>query len=235
MFSKSSLCRARVDTNQPCYRLLFIFIAAGIVFDDANAQDHGRNSADETYLFYLHGRIIEDAGPTPTHPKFGLYDYPAIVEALGSRGATVVSEVRKSGTEMDQYARKTIENIEKLISEGVSPGQIIVAGFSKGGGIAIQISRLLGRPEIRYVLLAACSGWIASFPDLYLTGRVFSIYEATDEMGTSCKDLADRGSGVTSFEELRISTGKEHGAFYLPRPVWVVPLLARVHGDGARP
>ena len=165
MFSKSSLCRARVDTNQPCYRLLFIFIAAGIVFDDANAQDRGRNSADETYLFYLHGRIIEDAGPTPTHPKFGLYDYPAIVEALGSRGATVVSEVRKSGTEMDQYARKTIENIEKLISD--------------------------------------------------------------------CKDLADRGSGVTSFEELRISTGKEHGAFYLPRPVWVVPLLARVHGDGA--
>jgi hypothetical protein len=219
--------------NQPCYLLLFIFVAAGIVFDDANSQDRGRHSPDETYLFYLHGRIVEDAGPTPTHPRFGLYDYPAIVEALGSRGATVVSEVRKSATETDQYARKTIENIEKLISEGVSPGQIIVAGFSKGGGIAIQISRLLGRPEVRYVLLAACSDWISSSPDLHLTGRVFSIYEATDEIGTSCKKLADRGVGVTSFEELRISTGKEHGAFYLPRPAWVAPLLGWVHDDGA--
>ena len=44
--------------------------------------------------------------------------------------------------------------------------------------------------------------------------------------------LAARGDAVTSFAEMMISTGKEHGAFYPPRPIWVKPLLAWVHGDG---
>ena len=41
-------------------------------------------------VFYLHGRIVEDEGSRPVHERFGLYDYPAIVEALGADGATVV-------------------------------------------------------------------------------------------------------------------------------------------------
>ena len=129
-------------------------LSASVLSDTALSQG-GENASGETiYLFYLHGRIIEDEGPTPTSPRFGLYDYPAIIEALGSQGATVVSDVRESGTEIDQYARKIIQDIETLIAEGVSPGQIIVAGFSKGGGITIQVSRLLGRPEVRFVLMA---------------------------------------------------------------------------------
>lgn len=44
--------------------------------------------------------------------------------------------------------------------------------------------------------------------------------------------LAASGDAVTSFEEMKISTGKGHGAFYLPRPIWVEPLLGWVHGDG---
>ena len=194
--------------------------------------DAARGDADETYLFYLHGRIIEDAGPTPTHPSFGLYDYPAIVAALGSRGATVVSEVRPSGTEVNAYARNTIEDIERLIAGGVAPGRIVVAGFSKGGGIAIQISHLLGRPDIRYVLLAACSDWIASYPELHLSGRVLSIYESSDEIGTSCAALAGRRGIVTSFREIEIATGAMHGAFYLPREDWIMPLLDWIHGAG---
>jgi hypothetical protein len=212
---------------------MMIVVATGILSSTSFSQDIESDPGDVIHLFYLHGRIIEDAGPTPTHPRYGLYDYPAVVEALGSRGAIVVSEVRASGTDTEQYARKTVADIEKLITDGISPEQIVVAGFSKGGGITIQTSRLLGRPGVRYVLLAACAGWISSYPDLRLTGRVLSIYEATDEIGTSCRDLAERGSDVVSFEELKISTGKEHGAFYLPRPVWVTPLLDWVHGDGA--
>jgi hypothetical protein len=38
-----------------------------------------------------------------------------------------------------------------------------------------------------------------------------------------CVFLAARDDAVTSFEEMRISTGKEHGPFYLPRPIWVRP------------
>jgi len=209
--------------------VLAITMTVGMVVNETKAQD----GSELIYLFYLHGRIIEDEGPTPTSPRYGLYDYPAIVEILGSRGATVVSEVRASGTSVDAYARKTAQDIEELIADGVSPGQIVVAGFSKGGGITIRTSDLLGDPEVRYVLLASCADWISSVPELHLTGRVLSIYEETDEIGISCQFLADRGDDIVSFDEIKISTGKEHGAFYLPHPVWVTPLLDWVHGDGA--
>jgi len=210
-------------------QVLAVFLTAGFLSAGSIAQ-----VGEETiYLYYLHGRIIEDEGPTPTHPRYGLYDYPAIVEKFGSRGATVVTEVRASGTDADKYARKTVQDIENLIADGVSPGQIVVAGFSKGGGITIRVSGLLNRPEVRYVLLASCADWTSSSPDLQLTGRVLSIYEETDEIGFSCRFLADRGDDIVSFEEIKISTGKAHGAFYLPRPVWVKPLLDWVHGDGA--
>jgi len=210
---------------------LILAATAATTYSNTWSGDADSGAADEIYLFYLHGRIIEDAGPTPTHPSFGLYDYPAIVTALGSRGATVVSEVRPSGTGVEDYARKTIENIERLIAGGVAPGQIVIAGFSKGGGITIQASNLLGRPDVRYVLLAACSDWITSWPELHLSGRVLSIYESSDEIGTSCAALADRGDAVTSFRELEIATGKMHGAFYLPSDVWMKPLLDWVHGQ----
>lgn len=206
------------------YLLLLIFLGAVLAVK-------GVGAANQTYIIYLHGRIIEDEGPMPTHPQFGLYDYPAIVEALGSRGATVVSEVRPPGTSVGEYARKTIRDIEKLIEEGVSPSRIVVAGFSKGGGITITTSDLLGNSEVRFVLIAACADWISSYPDLHLSGRVFSIYEASDEIGTSCEDLAARGTSVISFQEMKITTGKEHGAFYLPSPVWVAPVLDWVHRD----
>lgn len=204
-------------------------MTAGILLNETRAQD----GSESIYLFYLHGRIIEDEGPRPTSPRYGLYDYPAIVKILGSRGATVVSEVRASGTSVNEYAQKIVQDIEELIADGVSPGQIVIAGFSKGGGITIITADLLGHAEVRYVLLASCADWISSYPDLQLTGRVLSIYEETDEIGISCQFLADRGDDIVSFDEIEISTGKEHGAFYLPRSVWVKPLLDWVHDDGA--
>jgi len=216
------------------FRLIIVLaLAIGLIAGMLRSESLAQDDSESIYLFYLHGRIIEDEGPTPTHPRWGLYDYPAIVDALGSRGATVVTEVRASGTDSDAYARKTVRDIEKLVADGVTPNQIIVAGFSKGGGITIRVSDLLGRPEVRFVLLAACADWISTAPDLHLSGRVLSIYEETDEIGISCQFLADRDDDVVSFEEIKISTGKEHGAFYLPRSAWMTPLLDWVHGDGA--
>lgn len=39
------------------------------------------------------------------------------------------------------------------------------------------------------------------------------------------RELAAR-SRLASFEEIAISTGKKHGAFYQPMPEWVRPLPA---------
>jgi hypothetical protein len=49
-------------------------------------------------IFYLHGRIIEVEGVQPVHDRFGLYDYLGTIEALRANGATVISDVRSSDT-----------------------------------------------------------------------------------------------------------------------------------------
>ena len=42
---------------------------------------------DMHYVFYLHGQIVQDVGPRPTHPRYGLYDYPLILETIAASGA----------------------------------------------------------------------------------------------------------------------------------------------------
>lgn len=186
----------------------------------------------KTYLLYLHGRIIEDSGPRPTDPRFGLYDYPAVLEALSSRGAVVVSALRPPDTDMNVYAGVVVSQIERLIERGVPAKNIVVAGFSKGGGIATRVSSFLRRSDVRFVLLAACPPGPPS-ATIRLTGDVLSIYEASDSLAGSCKPLAQLEEKPRSFKEIKISSGKLHGAFYQPLPVWVGPLLDWVHrSDG---
>jgi hypothetical protein len=199
---------------------------AVIVCGSLHADD-----SPEIYIYYLHGRIIEEQGRTPTHSKFGLYNYPAIIEALGSRGATVISEARPPGTRAGKYAEKTVAEIEKLVSDGVSPGQIVVIGFSKGGNIAIRVSNLIKNPEIRYVLLATCAEWLVANEEVNFTGHLLSIFETSDDLAKSCKDFSERGDEVVSYQEITLSTGKGHGAFYLPNPLWVTPVLDWVHDN----
>jgi hypothetical protein len=191
----------------------------------ASAQD------EQPIIFYLHGLIIENEGPTPTHSEFGLYDYPAVVEALGSRGARVISEVREGNTNIYDYAGRTIGRIERLIAQGISPDRIVIVGFSKGGAIMIHVSSFLRRPEIRYVPLAACSSWLAAYPHLRLTGHVFSLYEKSDELAGSCKAMFNKNKELKAFEERMIDTGNRHGAFYLPDSQWVDPVLDWVYDD----
>lgn len=182
----------------------------------------------KTYVIYLHGRIIENAGPRPTDPRFGLYDYPAVLGALASRGAVVISAQRPPDTDMNAYAGIVVAQVEELIDRGVPPENIVVAGFSKGGGIAIRVSSFLRRSQVRFVLLAACpQGPIPT--QLRLTGHVLSIYEASDTLAGSCKPLAEQSEQPQSFNEIKIATGKLHGAFYMPLVEWVEPLLDWVH------
>lgn len=183
------------------------------------------------YLIYLHGRIIENFGPRPTDPRYGLYDYPAILETLSSRGAVVISAQRPAKTDINEYAGIVVSQIEKLIERSVPPDNIVVAGFSKGGGIATRVSSFLRRPQVRFALLAACPAGSAS-PHISLTGQVLSVYEESDTLAASCKALADQSEQLRSFKEIKISTGKLHGAFYMPLPVWVDPVLDWVHGVG---
>ena len=57
------------------------------------------------YLFYLHGKIIEDQGIPAVSPDYGEYEYQAILEKLGSYGFVVISEQRAKNTDSMAYAK----------------------------------------------------------------------------------------------------------------------------------
>lgn len=177
-------------------------------------------------VFYLHGQIIESEGVQPVHERFGLYDFNGIVEALEGSGAEVIAAVRNGNTNVAKHAQEVADQIEALIESGTDASDITVIGFSKGGAIAITVSSVLNRPNVNFVFLAACSGWISSYPELRVSGNILSIYEKTDSLAGSCRSLIKRSEAVSSFKEVRLATRKEHGAFYLPRGEWVGPLLA---------
>ena len=183
------------------------------------------------YLFYLHGRIIKDGDVRPVHETWGLYDYPAVVRALGSGGAVVVSEQRAQDTDIADYAAKVRRQIEALVEAGVPQSHITVVGFSKGGAIAITVSGGMGEhyADIRYVFLAACADWVLDQPALSLSGRVLTVSEATDDATSSCGGLEAHARTLTEGAEVTINTGAGHGAFYLPREVWVEPTLQWAH------
>ncbi|WP_255322797.1 alpha/beta hydrolase [Lysobacter sp. K5869] len=194
-----------------------------------------RPERDRTYVFYLHGRIVEDRGVRPVDTRFGLYDYPAILDALSARGATVVSSQRPHDADVNESAGRVVAQIEGLLRAGVPEQRIVVVGFSKGGMIATHVSSFLRRPGVRYVLLAAC--WDRQDePQLRLTGRVLAMRETSDDLaGKSCRSLAERSERPVSFEELSLSTGKSHGAFYLPRREWLEPALDWIHAPAQAP
>lgn len=176
-----------------------------------------------SYVFYLHGRIVEQAGPRPVSPEFGLYDYPAILDALTQRGAVVRSAQRPPDTDERKYAGEVTADIQRLLSAGVPASRISVVGFSKGGVIALHVSSLLRQPDIRYVIQAGCWNWLESAKDLQFTGHILSIIERSDTLTTSCSPYLRRSATLRDFREVEISTGKGHGAFFLPRPEWLEP------------
>jgi hypothetical protein len=177
------------------------------------------------YVIYLHGRIIEDQGPRPTHERWGVYEYRKILETLAPAG-TVISEQRRSGTDMDQFAEHVARQVRTLIAAGVPPEHITVVGFSKGGGIAIRTSARLKNDKVNFVFLAACGNGDFSASDLDVRGRILSIYEASDEAGRSCAQLFAKSKSTGERKEIRIATGGGHGAFYRPRQEWTTPVLA---------
>ncbi|KGQ18597.1 Esterase [Lysobacter dokdonensis DS-58] len=182
------------------------------------------------YVIYLHGKIVEEKGaPRPVDDRFGVYDWPAVLESLALRGAVVISQQRPKDTAYIAFAGGVVGQIEALIAAGVPEDHIAVVGFSKGGAIAMRVSSFLRRPDVRFVLLAAC--WRDDEPQVRFTGRVLSIREKSDTLSPySCKPIAEKAEKPTSFEEIVIDTGKSHGAFYLPRKQWTVPTLDFISG-----
>ncbi len=192
----------------------------------ASAQTHDDWRYDyPRYVYYLHGKIVEDSGPRGVSPRFGVYDYPGIIAALKQGGVTVISELRPKNTDPSAYADKVVAQIRAQLKHGVPPSHITVVGASRGGLIATLVSTRLNNPQVRYVLLAACNDGLIRTWKPRLSGAILSFYEASDELGRSCGAAVRRSPAVTTFREIRLNTGLGHGIVYRPLPAWVRPTL----------
>ena len=175
------------------------------------------------YVFYSHGYIVEGDNPKPVHKSWGVYDFPLIKDAIAELEVNVIAYHREAKTNPFDFAKKLARDAERLIEAGVKPNNITFLGFSRGGAITALTSNELKRNDVNFILLAACAGLVKSQENLQVYGHVRSIVETTDEVG-SCKFLIDRSPQVQSFNEIFITTGKSHGAFYVPRDAWIKPV-----------
>jgi hypothetical protein len=182
--------------------------------------------ANERYVIYSHGRIVEGDNPRPVSPTYGQYDFPRIQQALFSEGGfNLIAQQRPKDTDVGAYVATLTSWVRRLVGAGVPPSRITLVGFSKGAQLTAYASSDLESVGINTAILAICEhGDVYREPHLILGGNLLSIYETSDELG-SCAKLAAR-SHLVSFQEIAISTGKSHGAFFQPLPEWVQPLKA---------
>ncbi len=176
------------------------------------------------YLFYSHGFIVEGDDPKPVHPRWGSYDFPKVKESLLGIGHHLIAYHRPAGTDAHEHAKKLSNEAKVLIAKGVAPENITFIGFSRGGSISILVSDMLKDKDLNFAILAACGSYINDNQTIEFYGNILSIRETSDDLVDSCAPLAERSSKLTSFKEITISTGKEHGAFYRPEPEWLDPL-----------
>jgi len=191
------------------------------------------SSIDPTkrYVFYLHGKIIEDQGIPAVSAEFGEYRYEEILLTLQGYGFEVISERRPKNADGWEYAQRTAKQVTELLTAGVPPGLITVIGASKGATIAAVTSHLVGNPEVNYVLLGTCHPTLVSEwkqGGLMLSGNVLAIYDfADDEYSGSCEELFSlaEGKGLSRHNELVLQVGTGHGILYEPLPDWIIPTV----------
>jgi hypothetical protein len=200
------------------------------VFDLSNYAFPKSIVPTQRYLFYLHGKIIEDQGILAVSPDYGVYQYQAILEKLSSYGFVVLSEPRPKDTDSLQYAKRINGQVEQLLQAGVPAKNITVVGASKGAGITILVSHLLDNDEINYVIMAICDP--ATVKELEqngisLVGNVLSIYDSADQLAGSCQDLFSfsEGRGIARYYEIVLNVGSGHGILYQPLDEWITPTI----------
>jgi hypothetical protein len=182
------------------------------------------------YLFYLHGKIIEDQGIPATSPIYGEYEYEAILKKLSGHDFVVISEPRPKDTDGVEYAKKISKQATALLNAGVPAKNITIVGASKGAGIAVYVSHFLENKAVNFVILAICHPdevAILKQQQIYLYGNVLSIYDSSDEFAGSCRDLFafSEGKGITRHAEIVLNIGTGHGILHEPLDEWVTPAV----------
>ena len=189
-------------------------------------------SAVPRHLIYLHGRIIqEQQSARPQHPQHGYYELEQILDAFGSRGFVVSSEIRPKTASVSESADRVVEQVQRLLASGVPADHVTVVGASMGASIAFQASVRLHNPDVRFALLGACLSEsvrsLAAEGGKAPSGHLLAVREASDDVEGSCPAWSEQRKPGSTFvgREIVVHTGLGHGFLYRPLPEWVNPVL----------
>ena len=182
------------------------------------------------YLFYLHGRIVEEQGIPAVDPVFGEYEYQSILERLSSYEFVVISEQRVKNTDSIEYAKRIQKQVTILLNAGVPATNITVVGASQGAWITVYVSHFLENEKLNFVIMAICHPEnVEAFTQgqIFLYGNVLSIYDRADELAGSCQELFSfsESKGISKHEEVVLNVGTGHGILYKPLDEWITPVI----------
>jgi len=193
------------------------------------------------YIFLMFGLQTELLGPDSYNQHYQKrYETTALSKTFSNLGYTVIVEMRPRNTVSEEYAAKVATQVRQLISQGVKPSNIVLAGHSKGAIITLVAAGLLSQPEIKYVVMAGCAlptttrianqnprqnfvGYLDNIAPK-AQGKMLSIYDKEDTEFQTCREY-QRAAPNLIFTENVIDSGsapgKGHAAFYSPDPKWL--------------
>lgn len=189
-----------------------------------------------TYLFYMHGQDVDERGRSSED------SFRAVTDALSESGFVVATEVRpkksirKFPEDHQKYAKHVAKSVKKLMRKGVPASRIFVAGYSRGGVLALVSSALINSSRIGYVVMAGCptadGAYKKAVPLIHkkfspqLRGRFLSMIDKHDKDFGTCEDYFAKSTKHVDAQEITLNTGQGHQAFLEPRRAWLQPLKA---------
>jgi len=186
-----------------------------------------------TYMFYLHGGIVQEQGVNAVSKDFGPYEYLKIIDTLKSHGYNIISEARPKGTDETRYAEKVSKQIDSLLQKGLPPQRIVVVGASQGAYITIETAHMIKNNKVNYVLMGFCNEYNLNYYKKFnseLCGNFLSIYESSDNKG-SCNELFNKSACQIKYNEIRLTMGNRHGFIYKPYKEWVYAIVAWIKSN----
>jgi hypothetical protein len=224
----------------PLCALLIAAVAGTADAQQAQFNPYGFPSdidPSKRFVFYLHGQIVEDQDFPVISPKFGVYDYAAILKRLSFAGSVVISEKRPANTQVSDYAMKVSQQIDALLAADVPSESITVVGASKGSYIAATVSYIQKNSKLTFVLLGSChssvlADWKNSNMRVY--GNILAIRDYMDtDLAGSCDRLISlsQGPDLGVYREITLSIGIGHGILYKPLELWIAPTIQWAKGD----
>lgn len=213
------------------YLIFFLINVSSLTAQSIDQSVPDSIDPEDTYLFYLHGGIIEAQGVNAVSKYYGAYKYLDILDTLSRHNFRVISEARPKGTDVKKYAAKVAGQVDTLLQAGVPQENIVILGASLGAYIAFEAAILIKNPGIRYAVLGLCSDYAVNYFSDYsdvLIGNFLSIYEHSDSK-SSCQKIFENPSEDTLFKEIELNMGIDHSFLYKPYDEWVIPLVEWAH------